>query len=395
MRISVICLALLTVAGAPVCGDGGFFPTPSGVAETADQRALIIDHGDAETLVVQTAYEGNASGFAWVIPVPTQIVGASAVSTVDAEVFSRLHNLSAPRYYSGLEGSTGICGCSGSDGVGGDGAPNMGGVTVWDTFEVDGYDVAVLSSGESGDLATWLNDNGYAVPSGADGVLAYYVGKGWFFVAFKIAPTPEPPVGGRDGSTGEKFRPIALTFATDELVFPMCISRVSTTERVEVLLYVLSEHRVRSTNYTTRNIQARDTWDGGDFDAVYDGWFEQTIADAGGRALVAEFAGAFPAWWADAPPFDAILDPADEYFVTRLRTRLTPAQMTEDVVMVAAANDDPLEVVVGSQLAALRGRIAFAALLFAGVQGVAFRRWSFGRRLAAGTGLLGLIMVLL
>ncbi len=391
MRISVICLALLTLACAPMLADGGFFPTPAGVAETADQRALIIDHGDAETLVVQTAYDGDASGFAWVIPVPTQIVGASAVGTADPQVFSTLHNLSAPRYYSGLEGSTGVCGCSGSGGAGGDGSPNMGGVTVWDSFEVDGYDVAVLSAGESGDLATWLNENGYALPAGHNDVLDYYVAKRWFFVAFKIAPSDER-VGSGDG---EEFRPIALTFATDELVFPMCISRVSTSDRVEVLLYVLSEHRIRSNNYPTRSIQARRTWNGGDFEATYDGWFEETIADAGGKALVVEFAGVFPSWWATAPPFDALLDPADEYFVTRLRTRLTPAQMTEDVVMVAAANDDPLEVVVGSQLAALRGQIAFAALLLASVQGVALRRWRFGPRLAAATALLGIFMVLL
>ncbi len=393
MRISVSCLALLTLACATTVADGGFFPAPSGVAETADQRALIIDHGDAETLVVQTAYDGDASGFAWVIPVPTQIVGATAVGTADPEVFPMLQSLSAPRYYTGMDGSTGVCGCSGSGGAGGDGSPNMGGVTVWDSFEVEGYDVAVLSASESGDLATWLNDNGYALPAGHDDVLDYYLDKGWFFVAFKIAPTPDG-AGGGDGD-GEEFRPIALTFATDELVFPMCISRVSTTDRVEVLLYVLSEHRVRSKNYPTRNIEARRTWNGGDFEATYDGWFEKTIADAGGKALVVEFAGAFPSWWASAPPFDSLLDPADEYFVTRLRTRLTPAQMTEDVMMVAAANDDPLEVVVGSQFAAARGQIAFAALLLAGVQGIGLRRWRFGRRLAAATALLGLFMVLL
>jgi hypothetical protein len=386
MRLRTLCLSLAVVICACASADGGYFPTFEGVAETADQRAVIIDHGDAETIVLQTGYEGDASGFAWVIPVPTQIAGASAVGTADPSVFSSLSDLTAPRYFTGFEGSTGVCGCSG--GSGDAGAPSRGGVTVWDRFDVDGYNVAVLSATESGDLAGWLRDNGYAFPEAGDETLAYYVDKQWFFVAFRIAPS-----GG--GGGGEEFRPITLTFATDELVFPMCISRVSTTGRAEVLLYVLSEHRVKASNYPTRTIQAGRAWDGGDFDAVYDGWFEGTIADAGGTALVVEFAGDFPLWWAGVRPFDTLTRQGEEYFVTRLRTRLTPAQMDEDIMLTAAANDDPLEVVVGSELAATRGRAAFAALLLASVQGLALRRWRLGRRFAATTALLGILLVLL
>lgn len=390
MRVFALCLTLLSLVCAPALADGGYFPIPGGVAETADQRAVIIDHGDAETIVLQTGYGGDASDFAWVIPVPTRIVGASAISTAESGVFTTLHDLSAPRYYTGLDGSTGVCGCGGSESGGRSGAPNMGDVTVWDTFRVANYDIAVLSAQESGDLAAWLDDNGYAFPAGSEDVLDYYVGRQWFFVAFRIAPGDDDP-----GSGGEELRPLTLTFATDEIVFPLCISQVSTTERVEVLLYVLGPHRVRCTNYATADIRARRTWSGGNFEAVYDQWFEETLADAGGRALVVEFAGTFPTWWLDRPPFDTLLDPNEEYFVTRLRTRLTPGQMDEDIVMVAAASDEPLETVVGSEVAALRGRVAFATLLLASVQGVAFRRWTFGRRLAAATALLGLFMVLL
>lgn len=386
MRLRTLCLSLAVAICVCASADGGFFPVLSGVAETADQRAVIIDRGDAETIVLQTAYEGDASGFAWVIPVPTQIVGASAVGTADPSVFSSLNDLSAPPYYSGLGGSTGICGCSGgSDGAG---APDMGGVTLWDSFSVDGYNIAVLSATESGDLAGWLRDNGYAFPEGGEDTLAYYVNKQWFFVAFKIAPS-------EDSGGGEEFRPITLTFATDELVFPMCISRVSTRQRAEVLLYVVSEHRVQASNYPTRTIQAQRTWAGGDFDAVYDGWFEETMADAGETALVVEFAGELPQWWATETRFAGLLEPGREYFLTRLRTRLTPAQMDEDIVMAAAATDDPLEVVVGSELAATRGRAAFAALLLASVQGLALRRWRLGRRFAATTALLGVLLMLL
>jgi hypothetical protein len=363
------------------------------VAATADQRAVIIDHGDAETIVLQTGYDGDASDFAWVIPIPTMIAGAAAVDTTDPEVFSALNSLTAPQYFTGGGGTSGICGCSGSEG-GGDAASNRGQVTVWDAFSVDGYDAVVLSAEQSGALDAWLNANGYAFPADNQDVLAHYLAKGWFFIAFKVSP--DAPAG--DGATagdGKQFRPIAVTFATDEIVFPMHISQVSTTERVEVLLYVLSDHRVRSTTYATREIQAGCSWDGQNFESVYDGWFEQTIADAGGRALVVEYAGELPTWWASDPPFSTLLDGGREYYVTRLRTRLTPEQMNEDIVMTTAASDADMEVIVASRAGAARGPLAFAVLLLAGVQGVAFRRWEMGRRIAVATAWLGLFMILL
>ncbi|MGI5816747.1 MAG: DUF2330 domain-containing protein [Armatimonadota bacterium] len=388
-RASVV-MWLLIVTGLTVMADGGYFPVFEGVAETADQRAIVIDHGNAQTIVLQTGYDGDASEFAWVIPLPTRIAGATAVSTADPAIFETLHDLTAPRYLAGYEGSSGICGCAGAGG-GTDGSPTLGGVTVWDSFSVDRWDVAVLSAQESGELATWLNDNGYAFGTGDDAMLAYYVNKGWYFVAFKISPHAD--TGG--GGGGEQFRPLSLTFATGEPVFPMRISGVSTTRRVEVLIYVLSAGRVEAKNYTTAPIKARSIWSGSDFDTVYDGWFEETIADAGGRALVVEYAGAVPQWWVDRPPFDAILQQGRSYYVTRMRTRLTPEQMTEDIVIGAAAERDDLQVVAGSGMAALRGRLALAALLLAGVQGVALRRWRFGGRFASATALLGILMVLL
>lgn len=390
MRVSRLCVALVVLASARAHADGGYFPIPGGVAETADQRAVIIDHGDVETLVLQTGHDGDASGFAWVIPVPTRLVGASAVGTADPGVFRSLNDLTAPQYFSSTGGTSGLCGCAGSGGSGADGAPMRGDVTVWDAFSVDSYDIAILSAQESESLATWLADNGYGLPAGAAPVLQHYVGKQWYFVAMKIAP--EAPGG---GAGGEEFRPLTLTFATDELVFPMHISRVSTTDRVEVLLYVLAEHRVSSSNYATAEIQARSMWRGDSFEAVYDGWFEDTITAAGGTALVVEYAGELPTWWVDAPPFDSVLEPGRSYYVTRLRTRLRPAQMSEDIVMVAAARDDDLEVVVSSGAIAVRAHAAAVAMLLACVEGVALRRWSFGRRLASATALLAIFIVLL
>ena len=390
MRTLRLCLASILVASVSALADGGYFPVVHGIAETADQRAVIIDRGGAETIVLQTGYDGDASEFAWVIPTPTQLAGAGAVGTADPDLFRALDDLTAPRYYQPAGGGSGVCGCSASDGSDGAGPPARGDVTLWDSFSVENYDIAVLSAQESNDLATWLDDNGYGLSAGAENVLSYYVGRQWFFVAIKLRPSQ---VGGGGGA--EELRPLALTFATSELVFPMRISRVSTTERVEVLLYVISDHRVRSSNYETAEIEARSTWRGDSFEAVYDGWFERTITNAGGTALVVEFAGELPSWWLNDPPFDDMMAGASGSYVTRLRTRLTPAQMAEDITLVPDVQGRDVDVVVASAVAGLRPRVAMAALLLGAIQGIAFRRWRHGRRIASALVLLAIFIVLL
>jgi len=388
---------LLVVISLPALADGGFIPVVHGVANSADQRAIIIDRGGAETIVLQTAYDGDASDFAWVVPLPELISGGDAIGTADPRVFDVLHDLTAPRSVgSQYAASAGVCGCAGSEG-----ARVENGVTVWETLRVEDYDVAVLSAAESTDLTAWLAGNGYGLPAGSGDTLQYYVDKQWFFVAFKIAPVDDggnvgdgglgPPGAGQ---SGEELRPITITFPTRQLVFPLRISRVSTRDRVEVLLYIMASHRMDGDNYTTVEVGTPATWLGDDFDRTYDGWFEGTIADAGGKALVVEYAGWVPEYALDGPAFDGLDLPGGARFVTRLRTRLRPAQMDADVMMVAAASDEHFSVVVGDAYGLLRGGAGLGMLLLAGVQGLAFRS-PRGRRLSLGSALCAVLIILL
>ncbi|MGC9319913.1 MAG: DUF2330 domain-containing protein [Armatimonadota bacterium] len=396
MRPLRLAPVLLLLACVPILGDGGFFPPVHGVATTADQRAVVIDHSGAETIVLQTAYDGDASDFAWVIPVPALISAAQSVGTTDPGLFDALEQLTAPRHVGAFTSSAGLCGCSGSGGP----ERRLDGVTVWETLRVEDYEVAVLSAEESADLAQWLDDNGYHLPSGSEDTLQYYVARESFFVALKIAPAAQQAgETGRDGppggdlEAGEQLRPITLTFPTEELVFPMRISRVSTRERVEVLLYVLGPHRAVSQNYPTTEVDVPQTWRGDDFTAAYDRWFEEAIADAGGAALVVEYAGQLPSWRAETPPLSDLLRPGREYFLTRLRTRLSPEQMTADIAMAPADADTRFEVVVDNGSARSRGGIAFA-LLIGGVSGMTLR-WRRLRALAWSSALLGVLLLLL
>jgi len=391
LRRLLLSVALLVAPAAVSLADGGFIPVYEGVANTADQRAVIIDRGDAETIVLQTAYEGDASDFAWVIPLPVLISAQDAIATADPAVFDALDDMTAPRYLGGHYEATGLCGCSGSE----SGGRLDAGVTVWETLRVDGYDVAVLSAAQSSDLAAWLSANGYGLPAGSDATVQYYVDRQWYFVALKIAPTPRGNVGtGPPSGSGQDLRPVALTFDTTQLVFPLRISRVSTRNRAEVLLYVIGTHRTEGDNYATADVQTPARWAGHDFPASYDGWLEDTLSDAGGRALVVEYAGWASEYLFDGAAFDGLGLAGDTWYVTRLRTRLTPAQMDADIMLTAAASDQSFEVVVGDGYAFVRGSGLLAMLALAGVQGLVLRSRR-GRRMAAGSLLCALLIVLL
>lgn len=382
---------VLTLAAGIVAADGGFFPVHQGAANTADQRAIVVDHGDSQTIVLQTAYDGDASDFAWVIPVPSLIVAANGVGTTDPSIFGSLDWLTGPTAVT-WRSSSAACGCGGSEG--GAASDMRAGVTVWETLRIDSYDVAVLSTDDSGDLAAWLDDNGYGFPDGHADTLQYYVDRESFFVAFKIAPANGDGGSGGGAVPPIDLRPITLTFASDQLTFPIRISRVSTNRRVEVLLYVISRTRSMGANYATAEVAVPRTWRGEDFSGAYNAWFEDTLSGQGESALVVEYADYLPDYLADEPPLQQIIgDTAGPYFLTRLRTRLTPAQMAEDIIF-AADGTGRFRVYISDGTAEIRGMFAGGMMLFAGLQAALFRS-SRGRRGAWATAVFALMIAIL
>ncbi len=374
----VVCLlALAQRVGA----DGGFFPQFAGSAESADQRAIVVYDGARETLVLQTAYEGDSSDFAWVIPVPA-LLSSEDIGTIAADIFNDLYYLTEPAAY-GYYGyrAQGLCGCS----SGGE-SQRFGSVKVWETLQVDDYEVTTLSTEDSSDLEAWLNANGYAFPSGHQDELDYYVDKSWFFVAAKINPAAgdkgnaeagPPGFGGGDREEGEEMRPLRLSFTTPEPTYPLRISEVSSQGEVEVLLYVIAHHRITPTNYNCAEVQLTSAFRGGDFPAYYEEQFRSSLARAGAGSLLVEYAGMLPTYLVNAHGADLGVD-GDKFYITRLRSYLTPDDMPEDVIMTQAATDDEFAIRVAAvQPVHTNMRLAGVGLLFvlAAASGLASDNW--------------------
>jgi hypothetical protein len=159
--------------------------------KVVDQKAAIYFSKGKEDLIVSPSFEGPATKFAWVIPVPS-------IPKVQILKGSLFHELSRA-----VE-------------TGGEGA------TVVERKVVGAYDVSVLSAKDSRDLMRWLRSHGYNLSERATEPLRYYVDKHWYFVAARIE---NPDIS--HGLTTGTLAPLRLTFATRRPVFPARFSSVN------------------------------------------------------------------------------------------------------------------------------------------------------------------------
>ncbi len=95
--------------------------------------------------------------------------------------------------------------------------------------EIGGYDVTRLASSDREALDTWLDENGYEVPDGAEPIFASYIRQGWKFVAIRLAPDS-------DG----RLKPLRVSFPAEIPIYPMRLSQLS-TRPIDLTLYTLAD----------------------------------------------------------------------------------------------------------------------------------------------------------
>lgn len=227
-----IITVLLTPASASA--DGGFFvPDVSKDINEPAQKAIILHEDNVEVLILQVKYEGDVDEFAWVVPVP----GYPAINVSEPLLFEELAYLT---YVSVPKSGRGVLECGGIVGHGGIEPPS---VTVWEEATAGVYDYAVLSAEDPDALIDWLNSNGYAFPEDGRDIIDHYIGKDWYFVAVKIDAEGEA-----EGWAEGMIQPLKLSFDSDELVYPLRITSLS-SDRCEVLLYVFADQKVIPAEY--------------------------------------------------------------------------------------------------------------------------------------------------
>lgn len=270
---------------AEACGgtfcDGGF-PGSMPVNQTGETILFAIDNGYVEAHV-QIEYDGgDATQFAWLVPVP---------EVPDIEVGSwRLVQsaLAGSRPVYGFEDNW-MCedmpppppGGGGfiqrPDGGGASGEPDVVAQDVVGAFEY-----AVLQGGTSETVTDWLLANGYTVEEDAPTILDDYIDEGHVFVAFRL----------RHGQGVEDIHPVVIRYPGTEPCIPIRLTRVAAEEDMAIRALFLGEARVVPTTY--RHVllnRTRLNWLG--FGNNYDELVSMAVDAPGadGRAFVTEYAG--------------------------------------------------------------------------------------------------------
>jgi hypothetical protein len=210
------------------------------------------------TLYDQIHYSGSPSDFAWVLPIHGQVgIGVSSDLLFTVLDQNTQTTILAPPY------PCQFCNCGakgGGFGGGGFAAPSTaavdaGSIVVIAQQVVGPYATVQLHPTSTSDtmaVTSWLQANGYAIPTAVDPIIAAYVSEGFDFLAIKLVP----------GQGVQSMRPISVTSSGAALSLPLRMVAAGTGAAVGITLWVVATGRYEPQNFTSFTIAATDiVWD--------------------------------------------------------------------------------------------------------------------------------------
>lgn len=352
IRWTLLFVAMSTLLAGEAFAFCGFY-VAGGDAKLFNEatQVVLMRHGNKTALSMQNNYEGPATGFAMVVPVP-QVLQKENVKTLEKSAFDKIDQLTAPRLVEYWEQDP----CeperrhkefrsaavpSAAPMVKGSG----GAVKVEAQFKVGEYDIVVLSATESTALDKWLKQEKYNIPDGAAPLYQPYIEAGQYFFVAKVDPEKVKYQDGR-----AVLSPLRFHFEAETFQLPIRLGMINSKGKQDLLIYILAlDQRYEVANYKNTFIptnievknEVRENF--GDF---YRALFDRTQEETEG-VVVTEYA------W-DAATCDPCPGPTlgqSDYLgfgseelgahgwgwvVTRLHARYTKDDIGEDLVFQAA-----------------------------------------------------------
>jgi hypothetical protein len=252
--------------------------------------------GTRTVLSMQNNYEGPPSGFALVVPVPV-VLQKENVKTLPREIFAHVDQLGSPRlveYWEqdpcaqpAPEERARMIGAAAAPSPKGAARADALGVTVEAQFTVGEYEIVILGATDSAGLATWLTQNKYAIPAGAEPYLRPYVTSGSKFFVAKVDPTKVHFENGQ-----AMLSPLRFHYDSDRFELPIRLGLINAKDSQDLIVNILAKgQRYQLANY--ENVTIPTNLDVADdtktkFGAFYAALFDETVAQHP-RAVVTEY----------------------------------------------------------------------------------------------------------
>jgi len=301
---AVVVLTVVALAGSAnaFCG---FYVAGSNAKLTNDAtQVVLMRKGTRTVLAMQNDYKGPPEAFALVVPVPVVLKEAD-VKTLPKDVFTHVEAMGAPRLVEYWEqdpcppegvGGYGTIGHGTGTGAGygiGGGRGGMRGrdlgVTVEATFAVGEYQIVILSAKDSTGLDTWLRQENYKIPDGAEPLLRPYVESGMKFFVAKVDPSKVT----FDANGRAALSPLRFHYDAEEFSLPIRLGLANSGGTQDLIVSIFAPYqRYEVANYKNVTIPTNIDVDDrvrGEFGAFYAQLFDRTLAKNPG-AVVTEYA---------------------------------------------------------------------------------------------------------
>jgi len=300
--MKTIALSLGLVLAATQIADAfcGFYVSPKEGPLLADAtQVVLMRKGTRTVLSMQNNYKGPPDAFAMVVPVPV-VLHEGDVKTLPKQVFENVERMGAPRlveyweqdpcYQPQYEMDAAVAAPSA-------GAPMAKaykrsaadlGVTVEAEFVVGEYKIVILSAKESTGLDTYLRQEKYNIPKGAEPLLRPYVEGGMKFFVAKVDPTKVNFVNGR-----AELSPLRFHYDAEQFVLPIRLGLANSSGTQDLIVNILSPgQRYEVSNY--RNVTIPTNLDvkpnvKDKFGSFYAALFDRTLEKNPG-SVVTEYA---------------------------------------------------------------------------------------------------------
>jgi hypothetical protein len=294
-------VALLVVAPAEACACGGVVDQPGGDTSVSAETAVVVWDRTQETILLRLSTRSEAVTAGLIVPTPTP----ATVTLGEEQVFTDLAAVTEPRTEERrhLFGPPLLFGDGGGGGASA-GGPG-GGVQVLGTVDLGPLQATTLSATDARALDGWLEAHGYESSAALQAAVTPYVDEGWSFVAVQLNAVGQTLAG--------TLPPIALSFASDEAVYPMRMSSAA-EETQQPTVYVLADHRMQRT------------------DAVASGSTRPDVSFAGRLAPGEVTSPTLQGWLATTP-----------YLTATSQWLPDPAQIVTDFTFARAASDTPYQ----------------------------------------------------
>ncbi len=261
MKMKTVTTAALVLCAFGLMSFCGFYVSKAdGSLKNKTSQVILVREGNRNVITMYNDFKGDNKDFAMVVPVPV-VLRKEDIKVVDPGIFQRLNDYSAPRLVEYWDQNP----CSRFEAKTDMAAPMLNEVVVTgygnakksvrETVKIEAkylvgeYDILILSAKESSGLKTWLTQNGYKIPEGAEEVLDPYIKSNLKFFVVKVNEKEKAKLN------NNFLRPIQISFTSPKFMLPIRLGMANADGDQDLIVYAFTRKgRIECTNYRNVNI---------------------------------------------------------------------------------------------------------------------------------------------